>query len=311
MKLNILKQAVMNKVLYSLLPIIIFSIYLFGWRVLAVLAISNAFAYLSEWIFIRKKTNGKVSMAIFVTGTLLGLTLPPTIPLWIVVVASITGVVFGKMVFGGFGTNIFNPAIVGRTFVYISFPKEMTVQWLKPFIDFPGGLIRWSGMNYPELISSASPMSNLSKDGISTPLSNLFYGLTPGSIGETSALLIILAGVYLIITKTAKWQAMTSCLLSFILFNFIFYPGNIFTNILSGGILFGTAFMITDPISMAKTKQGIWIYGFMVGFLTVFIRKFSLFSEGFMFALLLGNTFMPIIDYSISKLTTKKTQVGV
>ncbi len=307
MKLNILKQVMMNKVLYSLLPIIIFSIYLFGWRVLSVIIFTNAVSYLTEWFMIRKKPNAKVSMAVFVTGTLLALTLPPSIPLWIAGVGAVVGVIFGKMVFGGFGANIFNPAIVGRTFIYISFPQAMTVKWLTPFSGFPGGFTRWGGGINSNLITSASPMSALS-EGITEPLSNLFFGFIPGSMGETSALLIVVAAIYLIFTKTAKWQAMLSCLLAFVLFNALFNPENIVNNIFSGGILFGTVFMITDPISMSKTKQGIWIYGLIVGFLTVFIRKFSLFTEGFMFALLLGNTFMPIIDYLIQKSTSKKAK---
>ncbi len=124
----ILKQKMMNKVLYALVPIIFFSIYLFGWRVLAVLLVSNLFAFLTEYMFIRKKKFGKVSMAVFVTGTLLALTLPPTIPFWMAAVGSIVAIGFGKMVFGGFGMNVFNPAIVGRTFIYISFPNAMTMK---------------------------------------------------------------------------------------------------------------------------------------------------------------------------------------
>jgi len=143
---RILKQAIMNRVLYALVPLVLFGVYLFGLRVLAVLAISNLTAFLTEYLFIRNKKNGKVSMAVFVTGSLLALTLPPTIPLWIAAVGSIIAVTFGKMVFGGFGLNMFNPAILGRTFVYISFPQQMTITWLKPYAisAFPGGLIRWT-----------------------------------------------------------------------------------------------------------------------------------------------------------------------
>lgn len=307
MKLNILKQVMMNKVLYSLIPIIIFSIYLFGWRVLTVILFTNIVSFLSEWIMIRKKPNGKVSMAVFVTGTLLALTLPPSIPFWIAGVGAVVAIIFGKMVFGGFGANIFNPAIVGRTFIYISFPQAMTVKWITPFTSFPGGLVKWGGGINSNLITSASPMSAIT-EGINEPISNLLLGLIPGSMGETSAILIVLAGIYLVFTKTAKWQAITSCIISFLIFSFIFNHENAFFSLLSGGILFGSVFMITDPISMSKTKQGIWIYGVIVGFLTVFIRRFSLFTEGFMFALLLGNTFMPIIDYIITKITTKKVK---
>ncbi len=310
MKNYILKQAVMNKVLYALLPILLFSVFLFGWRTLVVVLFTNCIAFLTEFMMVRKKPVPKVSMAVFVTGTLLALTLPPTIPLWIAGVAAVTGVLFGKMVFGGFGTNVFNPAIVGRTFVYISFPKEMTVSWVKPFTQLPGGFLHYQTLDAFQKITSASPVGILKNGGTYNQISDLFWGFIPGSMGETSAFLIILAAIYLIITKTAKWQAMLSCLLSFVVFTAIFSPSLTLTYLLSGGVLFGTVFMITDPISMAKTDIGVWIYGILVGFLTVFIRKYSLFSEGFMFSLLLGNTFMPIIDYSIQKYRAKPSVQG-
>lgn len=242
-------------------------------------------------------------MAVFVTGTLVALTIPPTIPLWIAAVGSVFGVMFGKMVFGGFGMNVFNPAIVGRTFIYISFPKAMTVQWLKPFTSFPGGFLHWMKVDH---MTAASPIITFRDTGVMEPLQNVALGNIPGSIGETSAVLIILAAIYLIFTKTAKWQPMVATLLSFSLFTFIFFGENPLFFILSGGFLFGTVFMITDPISMPKKPLAIWIYGILVGFLTVFIRKFSLFAEGFMFALLLGNVFMPIIEYGLNYKKTKK-----
>jgi len=303
MKKIILKQTIMAKVLYSLVPIILFSIYLFGWRILAVLIISNLSAFFTEYLFIRKKKAGKVSMAVFVTGTLLALTLPPTIPLWIAAVGSIVGITFGKMVFGGFGMNMFNPAIVGRTFIYVSFPNAMTVNWLIPLTKFPGGFAIWQNKT---LLTAATPIIEFKKNGILPDLTNAFAGLIPGSLGETSALLIILAAIYLLVTKTAKWQAMLSTLISFTLFTVLFYGQNPLPFILTGGILFGTVFMITDPVSMPKNKQAIWIYGILVGFLTVFIRRLSLFTEGFMFALLLGNTFMPIIEYSLNRFKVRK-----
>lgn len=297
MKNIILKQAMMNKVLYALIPSIILSVFLFGWRSLVVIMFTNAVAFLTEYLFIRKKPAGKVSMAVFVTGTLLAMTLPPTIPLWIAGVGAVVAVAFGKMVFGGFGMNIFNPAIVGRTFIYVSFPQQMTINWVKPFTSLPGGFANY--MNSIGMRTSATILTS-SKFGETTNYSlwNAFSGIIPGSLGETSALLILIGAIYLIITKTAKWQPMVATLLSLYLFNIAFYG---FTDalyfVLSGGAMFGIVYMVTDPVSQAKTKIGLWIYGIMIGFLTVFIRKYSLFSEGFMFAILLANTFMPIIEF--------------
>ncbi|MEA2097339.1 MAG: RnfABCDGE type electron transport complex subunit D, partial [Candidatus Cloacimonadota bacterium] len=173
----ILKQKMMNKVLYALIPIIIFAVFLYGWRILLVIFISNIFAFLTEYMFIRKKKFGKVSMAAFVTGTLLALTLPPTIPFWMAAVGSIVAISFGKMVFGGFGMNVFNPAIVGRTFIYISFPNAMTMQWLQPLTKFPAGFTVWQNSN---LITTATPMIEFNNSAKVTELSQLFLGTISG-----------------------------------------------------------------------------------------------------------------------------------
>lgn len=304
---RILKQQMMNRVLYALIPIVIFAVYLFGLRVLAVVAAANIAAYISEYLFVRNKKPGKVTMAVFVTGTLVSLTLPPTIPLWISALSGVISIVFGKMVFGGFGANIFNPAILGRTFVYISFPNQMTISWLKPYLlkDFPGGFVHWS----PEtsMQTGATILNSFRASGEELyPMMDAFTGFVSGSMGETSALLIILAGIYLIVTKTAKWQAMLSTILSLAIFTWAFYPTqNPLYFLVSGGAMFGIVFMVTDPVSSPKGTWGIWIYGLLIGFLTVFIRRYSLFAEGFMFALLLTNAFIPLIEYGLEKVGKK------
>lgn len=304
---RILKQQMMNRVLYALIPVLLFSAYLFGLRVLAVVAVANLAAYFTEYLFVRKKKNGKVTMAVFVTASLVSLSLPPTIPLWISAVSAIVSIAFGKMVFGGFGTNIFNPAILGRTFVYISFPNQMTISWLKPFLpqDFPGGFARWT---VPVGMQTGATILNTYRSSSEAlySFSDSFMGFVSGSAGETSALLILLAGIYLIITKTAKWQSMLSTALSLLIFSFIFYPGvNPFYFLVSGGAMFGVVYMVTDPISSPKGKYAIWIYGLLIGFLTVYIRRYSLFAEGFMFALLLTNAFMPLFEYGLEKVGVK------
>lgn len=302
---RILKQPIMNRVLYSLLPVMLFAIYLFGWRCLAIVAIANIAAYGTEYLFIARKKNGKVSMAAFVTATLFAMTLPSTIPLWIPAVGAAFSIAFGKMVFGGFGTNIFNPAILGRTFVYVSFPNQMTVSWIKPFSGFPGGFTKWCGSAAME---TGATILNQHRMGIGHLYSfqEAFLGFVPGSLGETSALLIILAGLYLIYTKTAKWEPMLGTALSMILFSFIFFPGaNPLYFLVSGGAMFGIVFMTTDPVTQPKGRLALWIYALLIGFLTVFIRRFSLFAEGFMFALLLTNAFMPLIEYVLERFSAK------
>ncbi len=302
---RILKQTIMNRVLYSLIPVMCFAIYLFGWRALAVVVVANLAGYLAEYLFIRNKKGGKVSMACFVTSSLVALTLPPSIPLWIAAVSAIISIAFGKMVFGGFGTNPFNPAILGRTFVYITFPNQMTVSWTNPFQGFPGGLLQWSGGKVMETGATILNQLRLGKE-ISFGMLDTFLGTETGSLGETSALLIILAAIYLIVSKTAKWQPMLGTALSVLIFNFIFYPGsNPLFFLLSGGALFGIVYMTTDPVSQPKGKLALWIYAVLVGFLTVFIRRFSLFAEGFMFALLLANSVMPLIEYGLERIQSK------
>lgn len=305
---RILKQSIMNKVLYALIPSMVFAIYLFGWRVLVVALVANLAAYFTEYLFIYKKKGGKVSMACFVTGTLLAMTLPPTIPLWMAAVGSIFAIAFGKMVFGGFGTNPFNPAILGRTFVYVSFPQQMTVEWIKPFLisDFPGGFVRWMGAK--DMITSATILGQYRlNQPVHNTFMDAFLGYIPGSIGETSAMLLLLAGLYLVVTKAAKWQPMVGTAISILIFNWIFYPGqNPLFLLMTGGAMFGIVFMTTDPVSQAKGKYALWVYAVLIGFLTVFIRRFSLFAEGFMFALLLTNAFMPIIEYGIDNYIVKK-----
>lgn len=297
----------MNRVLNALIPSTIFAIFLFGWRILAVILAANIAGYLTEYLFIRNKKGGKVSMACFVTATLVAMTLPPTIPLWMSAVGAVIAIAFGKMVFGGFGTNPFNPAILGRTFIYVSFPEQMTVSWLRPYTiaDFPGGFLRWTGSS--DLITSATILGQYRlKMPVTHSFMDAFLGYIPGSIGETSAVLLVLAGLYLIVSKTAKWQPMLATTLSILIFNWIFYPGdNPLFLLVTGGALFGIVFMTTDPVSQAKGKYAIWIYGILIGFLTVYIRRFSLFAEGFMFALLLTNAFMPIIEYGLDNYVLK------
>ncbi len=291
-----LKQKVMNRVIYALLPLIIYAVFRFGWRVLAVVAVTNIFAVLTEYLFVRRQKPGKISMAVWVTGSLLALTLPPSIPLWMAATGAIIAIAFGKMVFGGFGMNLFNPALVGRIFLFISFPQQMGTRWMLPFSAFPGGFVNWTN---PRALTAATRLAEMTEKGVSR-FTDLFIGNIPGCIGEVSSLLIILAAIYLIITKTAKWQPMIGGILSFLVFSFLIYGENPFYYLAAGGVMFGMVFMITDPVTMPKHKIVIWINAVLVGFLTVIIRRYSSFPEGFMFALLLGNTFSPIIEFAFN-----------
>jgi Na+-transporting NADH:ubiquinone oxidoreductase subunit B len=196
----------------------------------------------------------EVTEGMFVTCILFPMTLPPTIPFWMAALGIAVGIILGKEVFGGTGKNIFNPAILGRTFVYISFPNQMTISWLRPFVGFPGGFVHWAA---PEGMQTGATILNTYRASgeLLSGFGDAFLGFVSGSAGETSALIILLAGLYLIFTKTAKWQSMLSTALSLLIFSFVFYPAvNPFFFLVSGGAMFGVVFMVTDPISSPKGK---------------------------------------------------------
>ncbi len=278
----------MRKVLYSLIPIYIFSFYLYGLRVLWLGIFVFATGIVTEYVMEKQKKK-PVSEAVLVTCSLLLLSLPPLTPWWIAVVGSFFGVFFAKEVYGGFGRNIFNPAIVGRLFIYISFPVAMTSRWLVPRTD---------------IVTSATPL-DLLKSGQNVNLKDLFFGVRAGSIGESCIFLIIAAAIYLMVTKTANFRIIISTFLSATILTFFLNligsgPSPL-QMLLSGSFLFVTVFMATDPVSAPKKSTSQWIYGVIIGVCTVLIRNFSLFSEGTSFGVLVGNTFASLLDELFSK----------
>ena len=295
-------QKVMIRVFYALIPISLFSIYLFGWRALFLIAISLLFGIATEAHF-TVRDGKQVTSAVIVTCLVYSLSLPPTTPFWIAAIGIMVGVTFGKMVFGGFGQNIFNPAMVGRCFIYISFPKELTASWIEPMWGGYGGLLSWTGP--VDAVTKATPLMQL-KTEVFPSILDLFAGNTPGSMGETSVILIIIGGMFLLIKKAAPWRLALSCLLGGI-FTWIIVTlagketAPLLYPLMSGSFLFGCAFVVTEPISGAKTGPGQWIYGFSVGGLTIILREFSNFSEGVMFSVLLMNAFVPLIDNIVNQ----------
>ncbi|MBN2281045.1 MAG: RnfABCDGE type electron transport complex subunit D [Candidatus Marinimicrobia bacterium] len=335
-----LKQNMMIKVVYALVPVLLTAIYYFGWRIALVVAISTFFAVLTEWIMSSYR-NGKISQAVYVTAILYGLSLPPTVPLWIAAVGAVVAIFFAKEVFGGFGKNIFNPAIVGRAFVYVSFPRELTSGFVPVFRGFPGGFGHWdfaslketpeylkvAGLKLTGAITAATPMWSRRDYGYVTELRQLFLGniggvfqfdgnpltLAAGSAGEICALVIMLAGIYLMVTKTAKWQLTVSTLVGAAVFNLLLrnifgiqaVPPVLFT-LLSGGFLFAAVFMVTDPISAPKLPLSQWLYGLTIGALIVFFRYKAIFAGGVGFAVLMGNMLAPSFDLWIKRWQTGK-----
>jgi Na+-transporting NADH:ubiquinone oxidoreductase subunit B len=296
-------QRPMLRVSYALIPQVLASVYLFGWRSLAVTLLVLLVGVFTEGLF--TITKGKpITSAVFVTCLIFSLSLPPTIPFWMALVGIAVGVTLGKMVFGGFGQNVFNPAMVGRCFIYITFPLQMTNQWIEPFKGGWAGFSAWS--QSADALTLATPMV-VFKEGGSIPLLSLFLGNTSGSMGETSALLIILGGLYIIYKKAAPWRLALSCLLGgIVLSSLLSISGQESVSfpwiaLLSGSFLFGSFFVVTEPISGAKTNAGQWIYGFMIGGLTMVLRRYSNFPEGIMFSVLIMNAFVPLIDQIVRK----------
>ncbi len=235
-----------------------------------------------------------ISEGFFVTSLLFPLTLPPTLPLWQAALGISFGVVFGKEVFGGVGMNVLNPALVGRAFLYFAYPGEIS------------GDAVWVAVDG---FSRATPLAQLSDPAqtFGTGFWDSFLGMIPGSMGETSTLACLLGAAFLIATQVASWRIMLSSVLGLMgtafLFNLIGSSTNPMFNVspwwhlVLGGFAFGTVYMATDPVSAAHTFPGQWLYGLLIGGLTVLVRVVNAgFPEGVMLAILFGNVFAPTFD---------------
>jgi Na+-transporting NADH:ubiquinone oxidoreductase subunit B len=339
-KPEFLKQKMMLRVVYALIPVALVAIYYFGWRVAVILMVSNTCAFLTEWIMTSYR-NGRISYACFVTAMIYGLSLPPATPLWIAGVGAVVGILFGKEVFGGFGRNIFNPAVVGRAFVYVAFPVELTSRFVPVFRGFPGGFAEWSyktstfaaslagqaGISAADTISAATPMWSFRDFGFVTDIERLLFGnigevfayqgqervLSAGSAGEVCAVVIILAGIYLAVTKTAQWRLMVSTILGAVSLNLALHNLAGITSVppvhfslLSGAFLYAAVFMVTDPISAPKNTRSQWIYGFLIGMLVIFFRYKSIFAGGVAFSILFGNMLAPSLDLWIKRIQDRR-----
>ena len=251
--------------------------------------------------------NHEINEGFLVTGFLIPLTMPPTVPLWMLAVATIFGVVIGKEIFGGTGYNIFNPALVTRAFLFFAYPTKMS------------GDMVW--VSTPDAITKATPLLEKSNDSLESTftLFDMFFGLIPGSIGETSTFCILLGALFLIMTGIGNWRIMLSCCLGAIatslLLNFVGSETNSMfavtplEHLVMGGFAFGAVFMATDPVSASHTNIGRWIYGFLIGFMCILIRCINpAYPEGMMLAILFGNAFAPLIDYYVIQKHIKKRE---
>lgn len=245
----------------------------------------------------------EVNEGYLVSGILIPLIMPVDVPLWILALGVAFAVIIGKEVFGGTGMNIWNPALLARAFVFFAYPSHISGDaiWIEGLKD--------KVLPIADGFSGATPLANAAA-GVQIPdFMQMFIGNIPGSIGETSTLAILIGAFILILTGVGSWKSMLSCVIGALavgyLFNAFAEPGTYaalpaYYHLVMGGFAFGTVYMVTDPVTSAQTEKGKWIYGFLIGALTVTIRLFNPgYPEGMMLAILLMNTFAPLIDHYV------------
>ena len=299
-------KRVMYDVLIALVPALVVSLYLFGLNALIMTSVAVISCLLFEYLiqkYILKTTITVNDGSALITGILLAFNLPATLPLWMVIMGSLVAIGVAKMSFGGLGYNIFNPALVGRVFLLVSFPVQMT-SWPTPienntslFDAVTGettlGIIK-EGLLYGETMSTLT-------EKIPTLL-ELLLGLTSGSAGEMSALALILGGLYLLIRKVITWHIPVTILVTMALFTGIFWVvnpeqyANPLIHILSGGAMLGAFYMATDLVTSPMTKKGMVIFAIGIAIITVVIRLYGAYPEGISFAILIMNAFVPLIN---------------
>ncbi len=299
----------MRDVLYALTPVTFAALWFFGLSALLVLGVSILGAVLAEWFFAGSEKRGEslLDASAILTGLLLGLTLPPGLPLWMAFLGGLVAIGLGKVIWGGLGHNLFNPALLGRAFLLATFPVPMTT-WapLRGSDDFFH--VHATNLALPfmqagvDALTSATPLGLMKFDQEVTPLTNLMFGNTTGSLGETSGLLLLFGGIYLWLRRDLDWRIPVSIILTVVvfsgglgLFDPVRFPSPLFS-LFSGGMLLGTIYMATDPVTSPVTPRGTWIFGIGVGVLVVLIRVFGGLPEGVMYSILLMNAATPLID---------------
>ncbi len=302
-------DVIMRNVVIALIPVCAFSVYTFGTAAALVLATAIFSCIATEHILC--KVTGQASTigdwSVGITGLLYGLTLPPDLPLWMVAVGGIFAVAVGKFLFGGLGSNAFNPALVGRAFLQAAFPQAMT-HWTAPlgdsrFLELPGSTLAlpFAEPAY-DAMTKATPLAVMKFDSIQAADRDLLLGLTSGSVGETCAVLILIGGAYLVARNMMNWRIPISIFATVAVISWVFnsYDPVLFARptfmLLSGGLMLGAVFMATDMVASPITNSGCWLYGFLIGGLVVVIRFWGGMPEGVMYAILLANAVSPHID---------------
>ena len=285
-------RKMMRDVLIAFGPVIFAAVYYFRWFAVKQLLICVATAVVAEIIFTRMRSRPLCigDLSAVVTGVILGLSLPASAPWYVGCIGSFVAMGIGKMVFGGLGMNLFNPAMVGRAFVMIAFAGNLAASG---YIDSGSGV---------DILSQATPLTAYKQTGTAASLDGLVLGHTNGSLGETSALACLLGGLYLCFRRVASWEIPAGVLISAAVIAGLANLTNLDNSwtavhhLLGGALLFGAFFIATDPVTSPLTSKGKWIFGIGIGTLVMLLRFLSGYPEGVMFAVLLMNAVAPLIN---------------
>ena len=298
----------MLDVILAACAVLAVSVWYFGISALLVTATATLGTIGTEWVVSKTQPRSRTLKdgSAILTGILLGLTLPPGFPLWMAFLGGIIAISLGKVIWGGLGHNLFNPALVGRAFLQAAFPTAITT-WSPPT-----GLASIHASNFavpffqapPDVVTTATPLNFMKFAHQFAPAMDLFRGNVAGSLGETSAAVILLAGVVLVVRRTFDWRIPASILLTVGVFSGIMhlvnperYPSALFM-LFSGGLMFGAVFMATDPVTSPIAPRGAWLFGMGIGVLVVLIRLWGGLPEGVMYAILIMNAVSPLIERS-------------
>ncbi len=302
-------QKLMYGVIYAMIPALLVSVYFFGLGAVKVILMSVVFCMLIEFLVQKYILKSEVTImdgSAMITGILLAFNVPSNLPWWIILIGAIVSIGVGKMSFGGLGKNIFNPALVGRVFLLISFPVQMT--------SWPVAKALFGGSAVTDAITGPTPLG-IMKEGLAGGktvreimpeipdyVTQLMTGFQGGSLGEVSALALVLGAIYMLYRKIITWQTPTAYLGSVIIFSGILWLVNpslyvdpVF-HLITGGMMLGVFFMATDMVTSPMSTKGQLIFGAGAGILTILIRVFGAYPEGVSFAILIMNAFVPLID---------------
>ena len=311
-------RGVMLDVIISLAPAMLAAGIYFRIRAVVLIAACVASCAATEWACnqVRRKSNSLDDLSAVVTGIILALSLPPALPVWAAIIGSVFSIAIGKMVFGGLGANIFNPAMCGRTFLTASFGMLMTTWMVPATID--SKMPKISAENTLDARTQATLLAQSKQalktkagaESVNEQLGAAFIGEVGGCLGETSALALIAGVVYLLIRRTINFHIPLAVLLSAFVFGSVAYLINSeagispWTHLCSGGMLMCAFFIATDPVTAPLTRRGMWVFGIGVGAITMLIRVIGEYPEGVMYSVLLMNAVTPLIDRFYKRIPT-------